>query len=435
MKKIIIMMILAAAATNINAQLVVDSLGRVGIGTETPMSLLSVGGGGTSDDATIYCSLLGGKRYGLRIISSRNVTNTIYGSYINMNNLTGDCYGGKNIAQGNNDMNSSQCVIGISGQASHAKTAIGVFGGKHAGASSYVNFAGVYGSDTANDPSFLYGIYNFSDIYAGYFRGKVRVTNGIYATLLSPSASSSPSGQGGTTILSDRGESVTDKLSQVQAVQFLRYDPTKEEDSATAKASASNLEDLDIDNMSPEELDSLSEAMGDVEPERYLSPVQYGLDANQLKAVYPELVYEDANGNVSINYVEMVPLLVQSINELKAEIAELKGTSAKKANAKTETTGIEESVSDVDMVRMDQNKPNPFSESTVITLNIPKKTQKASIFIYDMSGKQVQNIAVNERGETNITVYASDLAAGMYIYTLIVDGKVAVSRKMIVTES
>ena len=48
MKKIIIMMILAAAAMNINAQLVVDSLGRVGIGTETPMSLLSVGGGGSA---------------------------------------------------------------------------------------------------------------------------------------------------------------------------------------------------------------------------------------------------------------------------------------------------------------------------------------------------------------------------------------------------
>lgn len=49
-----------------------------------------------------------------------------------------------------------------------------------------------------------------------------------------------------------------------------------------------------------------------------------------------------------------------------------------------------------------------------------------------MSGKQVQNIAVNERSETNITVYAGDLTAGMYIYTLVVDGKVSVTRRMIV---
>ena len=138
---------------------------------------------------------------------------------------------------------------------------------------------------------------------------------------------------------------MTDKLNQVQAVQFFRYDPTKEEDSATAKASASNLEDLDIDNMSPEELDSLSEAMGDVEPERYLSPIQYGLDADQLKAVYPELVYEDDNGNVSINYVEMVPLLVQSIKELSTKVEMLEqqvGVQkyAKKATQQTAATDI-----------------------------------------------------------------------------------------------
>ena len=224
---------------------------------------------------------------------------------------------------------------------------------------------------------------------------------------------------------------MTDKLSQVQTLQFLRYDPTEAAEARETTAPA--LTEEDIENMSPEELDALEEAASE-EPEQYLSPVQYGLDADQLKAVYPELVYEDTNGNVSINYVEMVPLLVQSINELTKKVAELEGTTAKKAKATSGATGIEETASDVDMVRMDQNKPNPFSESTVITLNIPEKTQTASIFIYDMSGKQVQSIAVTERGETDITVYARDLAAGMYIYTLIVDGKVAVTRRMIITK-
>ena len=50
-----------------------------------------------------------------------------------------------------------------------------------------------------------------------------------------------------------------------------------------------------------------------------------------------------------------------------------------------------------------------------------------------MSGKQVQSIAVTERGDTDITVYARDLTAGMYIYTLVVDGKVSVTRRMIIT--
>ena len=418
MKKIFLTIILAAAAMNINAQLVVDSLRRVGIGTDSLKSMVSIGETG-SEDIAMYCDA-DGKEYGLHFkIFTHDYVGICGGQFTARNNL-GTCSGGRGVASGSN---TTLSAVGLEGYAGRSSNSAGLLGAKWI-AQNPVNFAGVYGSESFDmSPSFS----NYSGTYAGYFNGKVRVTNGIYATVLSPSASPSPSGQGGTTILSNRGESVTDKLSQVQAVQFLRYDPTKE-----TKTAKTNLDDLDIDNMSQEELDSLAETIEE-EPEPYLSPIQYGLAADQLKAVYPELVYEDANGNVSINYVEMIPLLVQSINELKSELAELKGTSSKKAKA--QTTAIEETVSDIDMVRMDQNKPNPFSESTVISLNIPDKAQTANIFIYDMSGKQVQNIAVSERGETNITVYASDLSAGMYIYTLVVDGKVAVTRRMIVSKS
>lgn len=401
MKKIILTSILAAAAMNINAQLVVDSLGRVGIATETPKSLLSVGGNG-NHQTSVFCK----STNKLRCVHIENTTdsdNDSYGGYFSANNTLGNSCGIYSIALGSEDMEYPQRAIGINGIAGHARTGVGVFGGRYLETSVPVNFAGVYGAGMLYTPSF----YNYPGIYAGFFNGIVRVTDGLYATLLTPAASAAPSEQSGTAALSDRGENVSDKLSQVQAVQFLRQ------------------------GLKPTEEEADQEKEEGIKAESQLSPVQYGLDAAQLKAVYPELVYEDANGNVSINYVEMVPLLVQSINELKAELAELKGTSARKAKA--ETTGIEDNVSDVDMVRMDQNKPNPFSESTVITLNIPSETQSATIFIYDMSGKQVQSIPVSERGETNITVYARDLSAGMYIYTLVVDGKVTVTRRMIVT--
>ena len=424
MKKIIIAMALAFAATNINAQLVVDSLGRVGIKTDSVKSMLAIGTDG-SDDSAIKCNAFGNK-YGIYLYNLTNNTSVTHCANYHVRNSFGDCIGIKSRAYGCSNMSLLQSIIGLSGWAGTGHTCIGVFGGNGSLPTSSVNFAGVYGSQTASNPSFHTASYDYSGIYAGYFNGKVRVTNGIYATVLSPTTSTSPSGQNGTTILSDR-ESVTDKLRQVQALQFLRYDPMQE-----TNTSRTGLEGIDIDNMSPEELDSLMETMEDEEPEHYLSPVQYGLDADQLKSVYPELVYEDANGNVSINYVEMVPLLVQCINELSAKVAELEGTSPRKAKA--QPTAIEETVSDVDMVRMDQNKPNPFSESTVITLNIPSSAQAANIYIYDMSGKQVQGLPVSERGETNITVYAFDLSAGMYIYTLVVDGKVAVTRRMIVTE-
>ena len=428
MKKIIVSMALAFAATNINAQLVVDSLGRVGIGTDTPKSMLSVGGNISSSPVSTVASLKSiDKKYGTYVWNVADSEEATYGGYFCIENNTGNAYAVRGQAVGCGSTNAYQCVAGILGSAGYSYTAVGVMGRLHPHINNPINnpinFAGVYGSESGGAPSFL----NYTGKYAGYFNGKVVVTNGIYATVLSPSASPSSSGQNGATILSGRGESVTDKLNQVQALQFLRYDSTQE-----TNTSRTSLDDIDIDNMSPEGLDSLMETVEDEEPVRYLSPVQYGLDADQLKSVYPELVYEDANGNVSINYVEMVPLLVQCINELSAKVAELEGTSPRKAKA--QPTAIEETVSDVDMVRMDQNKPNPFSESTVIALNIPSNAQAANIYIYDMSGKQVQSLPVSERGETNITVYASDLSAGMYIYTLVVDGKVAVTRRMIVTE-
>lgn len=415
-------MILAVAAMNVNAQLVVDSIGNVGIGTETPRSMLSIGSDG-DEYVSLYC-IGDDKEMGFFFNNLTNADCHTFGGQIAARNTIGSCDGVIVSATGGGAMATGHTATGVIGCASRSYTSVGVLGGMFIGNDTPTNFAGVYGSETFDIfPDFT----NYSGIYAGYFKGKVRVTNGIYATVLSPTASASSFGQGETTILSDRGENVTDKLSRVQALQFLRYDPTEE---VGTRRDTSLPSDEEIDRMSIHQLDSLARTLEE-EPERYLSPIQYGLDADQLKAVYPELVYEDANGNVSINYVEMVPLLVQSINELKAELAELKGTSARKAKA--QPTGIEDNVANIDMVRMDQNKPNPFSESSVISLNIPDKAQTASIFIYDMSGKQVQSIPVIERGETNITVYASGLSAGMYIYTLVVDGKVCVTRRMIVS--
>ena len=398
MKKILFTVIMAAFATSINAQLIVDSLGRVGVGTEAPKSMLSVGL--DSDTLSAISCRTPNKTYG--IYSKNNFTkvdNDIYSIYSISDNSSGNSNGLYAIATSDNNTSLSHYAIGVKGLAGRASTAIGLFGGRAPGSSYYERFVGVYGTEIGSTYSF--GIY--TDSYAGFFNGKVRVTNGIYGTLFTPNPGIIPGGDGAksnsSVALSDIGENVTDKFSQVQTLQFQR----EVSDTGTGKENIL---------------------------ESSLSDIQYGLDANQLRAVYPELVKEDTNGNICINYVEMVPLLVKSINELSKELAELKGTNPKRAKA--ETTGIENTSTEIDMVSMDQNKPNPFSESTVIGLNVPEKTQKANIFIYDLSGKQILNVPVAERGETNITVYASDLSAGMYIYTLVVDGKVAFTRRMIV---
>ena len=138
----------------------------------------------------------------------------------------------------------------------------------------------------------------------------------------------------------------------------------------------------------------------------------------------------------------MVPLLVQSINELQERIDNLEQDNA---NLRSELSGDEISVksrdgandienTETDILSLSQNDPNPFSERTTISLNIPESVTTAAVFFYDMSGKQIAKRVITERGQSQLSVTSSDFSEGMYLYSLIADGKVIATRKMILTK-
>ena len=396
MKKTLFIAAMLLSVSNSFSQLVVDSLGRVGIGSlNTPISPLVVGQYGWTNTG---CSFNLNKIFGMRIYNhpNSNLCDTIRALDVYCKPASGISVGVRTISDGAGNYFSG----GLMGFAGNATYSCGVYGAKGIN-SNVTHFAGICGSTSG-----LPYPYTPQGMYAGFFFGDVRSTGGYYGSFFTPTSSKSAALSNGTLIATE-GEDMTclEKLQQVETIQFLRQSQK-------------------VTDAQGKEIDDITQTQ--------LSHIMYGLDYEQLKKVYPELVYEDKDNGVNINYVEMVPVLVKCINELSKELEELKGNSSKKV--KTRTTAIEESTAEVDMVRMDQNKPNPFSESTVIKLNIPKDTKAATILIYDLSGKQVKSIPISERGKTDITVYASDLTPGMYIYNLVVDGQVKVTRKMIVSE-
>ena len=161
------------------------------------------------------------------------------------------------------------------------------------------------------------------------------------------------------------------------------------------------------------------------------SKQHYTLKAEQLEEVFPDLVYENEDGSKSINYVEMVPILVQAIGELKSEINELKGNgSARKISANA--TGINDVDGSVEVLALGQNKPNPFGTSTEIEVSVPESVQSAFVYVYDLQGKKVQQVNLTARGKQTVQLNAASLADGMYLYSLIADGKVVETRRMIV---
>jgi hypothetical protein len=84
-----------------------------------------------------------------------------------------------------------------------------------------------------------------------------------------------------------------------------------------------------------------------------------------------------------------------------------------------------------DAIILDQNVPNPFAEQTVINFSIPESVQKAQIHFYNGESRLMQSVDVIERGLGSLTIFGSDLSSGVYTYTLVADGQIVATKKMV----
>ena len=85
-------------------------------------------------------------------------------------------------------------------------------------------------------------------------------------------------------------------------------------------------------------------------------------------------------------------------------------------------------------VALMQNKPNPFDESTIISVYVDKgkKYKQAAISISDIKGKEIKRMPVDLKLGMNEVIYEHGYgASGIFTYSLLIDGKVVESRKMI----
>ncbi|MEJ7643327.1 MAG: LamG-like jellyroll fold domain-containing protein [Chryseolinea sp.] len=98
--------------------------------------------------------------------------------------------------------------------------------------------------------------------------------------------------------------------------------------------------------------------------------------------------------------------------------------------AKTPELVIEDEVKDE--TTLSQNYPNPFDDVTNVEVNIPHSVKVARMTVYDLTGRTLQNIVIEGRGPTSISVERGAMRSGVYIYSLTTDGKnVAYKRMMI----
>lgn len=79
-----------------------------------------------------------------------------------------------------------------------------------------------------------------------------------------------------------------------------------------------------------------------------------------------------------------------------------------------------------------QNQPNPFNQNTTVKYFIPQQTNNALIKITNVNGVEVKSITLTQKGNGQINIEAGGLTAGIYFYSLYMDGKKTDTRQMVI---
>ena len=168
---------------------------------------------------------------------------------------------------------------------------------------------------------------------------------------------------------------------------------------------------------------------------------EYGFLAQEFQKIFPELVKSDSSGYLSIDYISLIPIMVEAIKEQNKKIEELRlklglsGIGGIMKSPAADYAGNNGNDSPGNLPpSLRQNSPNPFSQSTQIKYYLPREVNQALLCIYDMNGRQIKQIALSERGGGSVTINGSELTAGIYLYALIADGKEVDVKRMILTE-
>jgi hypothetical protein len=117
--------------------------------------------------------------------------------------------------------------------------------------------------------------------------------------------------------------------------------------------------------------------------------------------------------------------LQKQIDELKAIV--LKNNQSSDVSQAT----IHTTLSDASL---EQNTPNPFSNTTSVRYNLPQKFTKAQMIITDKNGKTIKQINISSAGKGLMNIDATALLSGTYNYSLVVDGKVIGTKQMVIAK-
>jgi hypothetical protein len=82
-------------------------------------------------------------------------------------------------------------------------------------------------------------------------------------------------------------------------------------------------------------------------------------------------------------------------------------------------------------ILLDQNVPNPFTEKTTIAYTLPETVNEAQIIFSDVRGRVIKTVALQQKGEAELTAFTATLSKGFYTYSIVADGMVIDTKRMV----
>lgn len=158
----------------------------------------------------------------------------------------------------------------------------------------------------------------------------------------------------------------------------------------------------------------------------------FGFIAQDIEKVIPEVVATDSLDYKSVDYLGLLPYLVESIKELDSKIeTQEEYINELESQVNVPLTSGKNLIEERNASRLFTNQPNPFKDKTNIGYFVRTDAQNADIRVYDLNGKQILVKPIGNFGAGEINILSSELSAGMYLYSLLVDNIEIDTRKMI----
>ena len=151
------------------------------------------------------------------------------------------------------------------------------------------------------------------------------------------------------------------------------------------------------------------------------------------------LMLTDASEHRYLNYTEIIPLLVAAVKQLENRVNTLEDSLALANSYLMENGGTEDisaprlAAHNMSDCILYQNNPNPFTENTVIKYSVPEDAGDAWIYVFDMQGAMLKQLRLDTKTD-RIILQGGNLKPGMYLYSLIVNGKEVDTKRMILSK-